>query len=48
MPKVTVEVDLSEEHYRDIVGEAERRQVTVQSLVEQMTQEILLMMMHTY
>jgi hypothetical protein len=41
MPKVTVEVELSEEHYRNIVGEAERRHVTVRSLVQQMTQGLV-------
>jgi hypothetical protein len=42
MPKVTVDVELSDEHYRCIVNEAERRHVTVQSLVQQMTQELVL------
>ena len=41
MPKVTVDVELSEEHYREIVSESERRHVTVKSLVEQMTQELV-------
>jgi hypothetical protein len=41
MPKVRVEVELTEDHYRDMTQEAERRQVTVQSLVQQMTQELV-------
>lgn len=41
MPKVTVDVELSPEHYRCIVGEAERRHVTVRSLVQQMTQALI-------
>jgi hypothetical protein len=41
MPKVSVEVELTEEHYRSFVAEAERRGVTVQSLVQQMTQELV-------
>jgi hypothetical protein len=41
MPKVRVEVELTEEHYRSFVAEAERRGVTVQSLVQQMTQELV-------
>jgi hypothetical protein len=41
MPKVRVEVELTEEHYRSFVAEAERRRVTVQSLVQQMTQELV-------
>ena len=41
MPKVSVEVELSDEHYREIAHEAERRRVTVRSLVQQMTQELV-------
>ena len=41
MPKVKVEVELTEDHYRDMTQEAERRRVTVQSLVQQMTQELV-------
>ena len=41
MPKVKVEVELTEDHYRDMTLEAERRHVTVQSLVQQMTQELV-------
>ena len=35
MPKVRVCATLTEEHYRALVGEAERLGVTVESLVEQ-------------
>jgi hypothetical protein len=42
MPKVTVDVELSEEHYRNIVNESERRKVTVESLVQEMTQALVL------
>jgi len=41
MPKVTVDIELSEEHHREIAGEAERRRVTVQSLVQQMAQVLI-------
>jgi len=41
MQKVQVEVELSDEHYRDIAQEAERRQVSVSSLVQLMTQELV-------
>ncbi len=41
MPKVKVEVELTDDHYRDMTQEAERRHVTVQSLVQQMTQELV-------
>jgi len=41
MPKVTVDVELSEEHYRNIVNESERRKVTVESLVQEMTQALV-------
>jgi hypothetical protein len=41
MPKVKVEVELTEDHYRDMTQEAERRHVSVQSLVQQMTQELV-------
>jgi len=41
MPKVNVEVELSDEHYRCFVDEAERRHVTIQCLVQQMTQELV-------
>ena len=41
MPKVTVEVELTEEHYRSIVSESERRRVSIESLVQQMTQELV-------
>jgi hypothetical protein len=41
MPKVTVDIELSEEHYHEIAGEAERRHVTVQSLVQQMAQVLV-------
>ena len=41
MPKVTVNVELSEEHYRSIVGESERRKVSVESLVQTMTQQLV-------
>jgi hypothetical protein len=36
-----VDVELSEEHYRAVASEAERRHVTVQSLVERMTQQLM-------
>lgn len=35
MPKVTVCAQVSEEHYRALVGEARRRGVAVETLVEQ-------------
>lgn len=41
MPKVRVEVELSDDHYREFLHEAERRGVTVESLVQQMAQELL-------
>ena len=42
MPSVRVNVELSEEHYRDFEQEAKRRGVTIESLVEQMTQALVL------
>ena len=42
MPQVRVDVELSEEHYRSFQAEARRRGVTVESLVQQMTQQLVL------
>ncbi len=42
MPNVRVDVELSEEHYREFQQEAKRRGVTVESLVQQMTQALVL------
>jgi len=41
MPKVKVEVELSEEHYRSLVNESERRKVPVERLVQAMTQQLV-------
>ncbi len=41
MPRVRVDVDLSEEHFHDFEREAKRRGVTVESLVQQMTQALV-------
>lgn len=41
MRKVRVCVDISDEHYRCFRHEAERRGVSVESLVQQMTQELV-------
>lgn len=41
MPSVRVNVNLSEEHYRDFEAEAKRRGVPIESLVEQMTQALV-------
>ena len=42
MPSVRVSVELSETHYHGFQEEAKRRGVTVESLVEQMTQALVL------
>ena len=42
MPSVRVDVELSEEHYHDFQLEAKRRGVTIESLVQQMTQALVL------
>ena len=42
MHSVRVNVELSEEHYHDFQEEAKRRGVTIESLVEQMTQALVL------
>jgi len=42
MPSVRVDVELSEEHYHEFQQEAKRRGVTVESLVQQMTQALVL------
>jgi hypothetical protein len=42
MPSVRVDVELSEEHYREFQQEAKRRGVTIESLVQQMTQALVL------
>jgi hypothetical protein len=41
MPRVRVDVELSEEHYRSFEAEARRRGVTIESLVQQMTQQLV-------
>jgi len=41
MRQVRVCVDLSDDHYRALVAEAERRGVEVQALVERMMQGLL-------
>ena len=41
MPKVSVCVEVPEEHYRALAGEAGRRGVTVESLVQQTLQRLL-------
>jgi hypothetical protein len=41
MPQVRVCVELTEEHYRNLASEAERRGVSVESLVQQMTQRLV-------
>ena len=42
MPVVRVNVELTDDHYRSLRDEAERRGVTLESLVEQMTQNLVL------
>lgn len=42
MPQVRVNVELSDEHYRSFQNEARRRGVTIESLVQQMTQQLVL------
>ncbi len=42
MPHVRVDVELSDEHYRSFEAEAKRRGVTVASLVQQMTQQLVM------
>jgi len=39
--KVKITVELEDAHYRSLVFEAERRGVSVESLVEQMTQRLV-------
>ena len=41
MTKVTICVDVSEEHYRAYAAEAERQGVSVESLVKQTLQSLL-------
>jgi hypothetical protein len=42
MPEVRVSLELTDEHYRDFVNEAKRRGVSVESLVQQMAQQLVL------
>lgn len=42
MPEVHVSVELSDEHYRGFQDEASRRGVSVESLVQQMAQQLVL------
>ena len=41
MTKVRVCVELEDGHYRSLASEAERRGVSVESLVERMTQQLI-------
>ena len=41
MTKVKITVELEDAHYRSLVFEAERRGVSVESLVERMTQRLV-------
>ena len=42
MTKVRVSVELADGHYRSLVSEAKRRGVSVESLIERMTQQLIL------